>query len=550
MKDIEIHNENGILGAVFDETGLTSLVFDGVEVLRGLSAPVRDPSWGTMKEDGIATSLVKAGGGWLYTRTARLADGQARQEMTIRLESEGNGFSITARFRLQAEHGFATNRAGFCLLHPLAGLRGAPLHLKHPDGRKTATRFPALIAPAQPARDIAAMEHRIGAIACSYRFFGEVFEMEDQRNWSDASYKTYCRPLSLPVPVRLEAGERIEQEVTIMLSRETTSAAARSASHTPLAVKLPELLLIAEPGMLAPPPVKPSGWLLREGPDNPFSDEDLSAFVKLAGDTPFDLEYVTGNDPQAELSAFAERLSRLGLPPRHVIALPGAYLKSYQPEGPWPGPPTPEDAVNAAATAFPQARIGAGMLTLFTELNRCPPPQGLGDYVTYGTSAIVHAADTESVFQTLEALPDIFASARALAGQRPQRLGLVAIPMRSNPYGAGLADNPDGDPKTMAGLDKRHFTGEGAAFAACAVLLAAAGGIEAMALAAPCGPLGLHDASGRPTPLADLFENLSRFAGAETELVRHDGGAMTLSGPVGSLYADPTARHVTFTEDN
>nr|WP_272209755.1 hypothetical protein [Marinicella sp. W31]MDC2875582.1 hypothetical protein [Marinicella sp. W31] len=124
MKDIEIQHDNGNLSAVFSENGLTSLVLDGVEILRGLSAPIRDPSWGTMKEDGIATNLVKTGDGWLYTRTARLAEGEARQEMMIRLESDGNGFSVTARFSLQAERGFAANRAGFCLLHPLAGQRG------------------------------------------------------------------------------------------------------------------------------------------------------------------------------------------------------------------------------------------------------------------------------------------------------------------------------------------------------------------------------------------------------------------------------------------
>lgn len=29
-------------------------------------------------------------------------------------------------------------------------------------------------------------------------FEGDVFEMEDQRNWTDASYKTYCTPWGCP----------------------------------------------------------------------------------------------------------------------------------------------------------------------------------------------------------------------------------------------------------------------------------------------------------------------------------------------------------------
>ena len=47
------------------------------------------------------------------------------------------------------------------------------------------------------------------------RFGGELFEMEDQRNWTDASYKTYCTPLHLPYPVELAAGERVIQSVTL-----------------------------------------------------------------------------------------------------------------------------------------------------------------------------------------------------------------------------------------------------------------------------------------------------------------------------------------------
>ena len=35
---------------------------------------------------------------------------------------------------------------------------------------------------------------------------GDTFEMEDQRNWTDASYKTYVRPLALPWPYTLAGG--------------------------------------------------------------------------------------------------------------------------------------------------------------------------------------------------------------------------------------------------------------------------------------------------------------------------------------------------------
>ena len=38
------------------------------------------------------------------------------------------------------------------------------------------------------------------------RFEGDLWEMEDQRNWTDASYKTYSTPLRLPYPVEIQRG--------------------------------------------------------------------------------------------------------------------------------------------------------------------------------------------------------------------------------------------------------------------------------------------------------------------------------------------------------
>ena len=52
----------------------------------------------------------------------------------------------------------------------------------------------------EPARDPHAFAPG-AAVEC--RMEGDTFEMEDQRNWTDASYKTYVRPLALPWPYTL-----------------------------------------------------------------------------------------------------------------------------------------------------------------------------------------------------------------------------------------------------------------------------------------------------------------------------------------------------------
>ena len=56
------------------------------------------------------------------------------------------------------------------------------------------------------------------------RFEGDLFKMEDQRNWSDGSFKTYSTPLSAPRPKAAARGRPIRQSVHISLSRSRARA--------------------------------------------------------------------------------------------------------------------------------------------------------------------------------------------------------------------------------------------------------------------------------------------------------------------------------------
>ena len=101
-----------------------------------------------------------------------------------------------------ARHGQNTGdlkvRPGQNLLRLLvAGVAGTPLTVVRPDGASTLAEFPRMISPAQPVVDIAGLGYSVQGVNVTITFSGEIFEMEDQRNWTDASYKTYVRPLSL-----------------------------------------------------------------------------------------------------------------------------------------------------------------------------------------------------------------------------------------------------------------------------------------------------------------------------------------------------------------
>ncbi|MCJ8521048.1 hypothetical protein ABID21_004099 [Pseudorhizobium tarimense] len=474
---------------------LRCLTFDGVEILRGLNALLRDENWGVVETEVVLEEAI----GHSYRRRFRGKDAPVEGSFRVEMTDERE---LRAHFSLEAREAVFLNRAGFTLLHPIKGLAGSRLNLRHPGGGSTQTAFPLNVAAAQPAFNIAGMEHAIGALSVDVQFEGDVFEMEDQRNWSDASFKTYCRPLALPRPFVLERGQSVDQSIVIRISGEVAKVEASPRTEAER-VRLPQVLLAHDAGSL---PVSTAAPLLLRV----FSETTEDDFARIEGLPVGGVEVVFDaiSDLQATVSRLIEHYPQLD----RLTALPRLYLKSYQPEGPWPEGPRPSDALPVLRRLLPGVALGGGSLTHFTEANRCAPASD-ADFITFGNSAIVHAADDCSVTQTLEALPDIFTSAAALLPAKPLHLGLFSIAMRSNPYGDGLAANPQGRYMTMTNADPRQETEYAAAYAAAVLALAAKAGCASIALAMTSGPLA---AAG---PLASFLQFAQQSAGAMADVI-------------------------------
>ncbi len=192
-------------------------------------------------------------------------------------------------------------------------------------------------------------------------------------------------------------------------------------------------------------------------------------------------------------------VAAIGSPFQVVQLSPAADLKGTLPGSPWP-PAAPADALfKAARTAFPNARIGGGMFSFFTELNRKRPPLADIDLVGFTTSAIVHAGDDRTLMESLEALPFVAASAREIARDRPVIVGPSAIGMRMNPYGAAPIDNPRNIRQAMNEADPRQRGLLGAAFIVGYFARFARGGASAVAFGGTTGPNGVI-AAKQPGP--------------------------------------------------
>ena len=100
--------------------------------------------------------------------------------------------------------------------------------------------MPDLISPAQPIKDIAGLAFDIEGVKLDIAFFGEVFEMEDQRNWSDASFKTYCRPLVEPFAYTIPAGSTVRQEIRIKAEGRARTAPAPADAPVRIGAELAE----------------------------------------------------------------------------------------------------------------------------------------------------------------------------------------------------------------------------------------------------------------------------------------------------------------------
>ena len=181
----------------------------------------------------------------------------------------------------------------------------------------------------------------------------------------------------------------------------------------------------------------------------------------------------------------------LGHPFSTVMVSPAPDLKCTLPGSPWPPCPPLEACYQAARNAFPGARLGGGMFSFFTELNRKKPPLDLLDFVTFTTVAIFHAGDDRSAMEGLESLPYLAKTVRSFIEDKPYHVGPSAIGLRMNPYGEAPMPNPHNIRQAMNGMDPRQRGLFAAAWSVGFMARFAKGGASALTLGGGTGEFGI-----------------------------------------------------------
>lgn len=505
----------GPLSVVLEDGNLRTIRWHGTEAIRAVSYLVRDENWGTYAPalEGLNVAEEAAWFAVSYRGTCKASSGAVlRFEAKITGEASGRlVFDVSA----VPDADFSTNRTGFNILHPIVGVAGRPATVEHTDGTVERSEFPLLIDPAQPFMAMRRITHELApGVTASVLMEGDTFEMEDQRNWTDASYKTYVRPLALPWPYTLPAGETVRQTITITLEGVPESSGRDGVG--PMQVRVgaeagavhPSIGLVVTPEETAATlaalnhlkALSPRHLILSFDPLQGHGQAALDGFRQLLDAYPvpatLELTLPAKRAPADELAEAARMVEAAGLSLDAVAVSPAPDLKSTPPGSRWPDCPPLDEIYRAARNSFPGVRLGGGMFSYFTELNRKRVPADFLDFVTHSTAPIVHAADDESVTQTLEALPFNTQSVRAIFGDKPYRIGPSTIGMRHNPYGAALANSDGTVRKTMVSNDPRQrglFAGAwNVGYAAATV----SGRLEALTLGALTGPFGVVEGEG------------------------------------------------------
>jgi len=464
----------GAISCTFEGMALRWIKCGEVEVLRGIAFVVRDRDWGTYQPEVRLEAFADRPDGILLRLGARISEQEAALDCQIEVQLNEAGLSVSAH--ASAGGDFHTNRTGLVVLHP-ASAAGAAVRVSHGNGGVTTGRFPEKVSPHQPFFDIAAIEHDAApGLAVGITFTGDVFEMEDQRNWSDASFKTYSRPLALPYPYVIADGESVAQRVSVTIS-------SASKPKLPAWRKLPRIEPTAEAAGLMPrlgiggrlPDYRASG-AEREllGKLRPsllmLEAESLDA---LASESYREALQATGAKPaimlrptREVLAGLCEHLARAGL------ASPELALVTSDPA-----------VIEEARRLIPGARVGAGTDAFFAEFNRTPPPDA--DFLFWTVCPTVHAMDDASVMETLSVLGDQAATARARHPGAALWCGPVTFRMRFNPNATA-----PGAAEAAAGADARQRGLFAAAFALGQIAAWAAARLDTLVLYAPFGPRG------------------------------------------------------------
>jgi hypothetical protein len=474
------------------------------EILRGITAPVRDQFWGTVLPV-VSKVEVKNQGDHFSLSFEALC--QARDIDFLwhgTIQGSVNG-EIEYTFDGIARSTFQRNRIGFCVLHSPSAA-GKPWVIENIRGEKAKGHFPDFISPHQPAKEIREIAHELApGLWAHVRMEGDTFEMEDQRNWTDASFKTYCTPLELTYPVRVQSGTKVLQKITIRLE------GAVPKPETPTDGGNERTILTLAENQT---PLPRLGLHVSSQTDELSATErkrlkalnldHLRVDLALTNDYfPRQLRQATG-----QAKALGVKLQvglQLGQHPEAALDQLAAEVRSLRP------PISVWWIIEAEPALYQLARQRLGSLDRkaaiaaaheevnFVTLNRVRPDSDMLKVVAYGIVPQIHAFDNRSIMETLPIQAETVRSAREFIGTNPLMITPITLRLQT-------VAQPPLPGELPSSVDPRQPTLFAAAWTLGSIKYLAEAGVQSATYFETVGWKGIMESAGG-TPLPKKFSS-------------------------------------------
>ena len=357
----------------------------------------------------------------------RKGDIDFRWKGEIRGAADGQ---IAYRMSGRAHSTFMRNRIGFCVLHGSVATTGSDCEIQHVDGNCEKSTFPDHIAPHQPCMNVRAIRHLVApGTAARVICNGDTFETEDQRNWTDASFKTYCTPLALAFPVGVPEGTEISQSIHVSLERESASTvkqacSLRAGSAEPIPTRIGRAFWFPRIGLCVASHGKPLSPRQQQFLSDMKLDHLRVDLSLTANNLEGDLRAATVQANQLNTTLQVAITADESTPDGQLTRLRNLVQTMTAPVSMWlvydRNRSCTTDSTLGRLRAFledvtPDTSFATGTDANFAELNRGRPLTRCADWIGYSVNPQVHVFDDRSIMETLEAQGDTVRTARGFA---------------------------------------------------------------------------------------------------------------------------------------
>ncbi|MFJ4027577.1 hypothetical protein ACIPWF_10310 [Paenarthrobacter sp. NPDC089989] len=494
---------------------LAHISYAGQPVLRAIKAVVRDHNWGTVPPslDTVEVSQGDKGMDVRWSVTYAGAGIHYDGSLTAKFTTE----AVEVGFTGKAVQAFQSNRIGLVVLHPPTDA-GKDITVDHTDGSKENARFPVDISPHQPFMDIAALEWRDAGTGFRLSFSGDVFETEDQRNWTDASFKTYSTPLSRPFPRNIGAGDTVQQSIRLEASPLThptgahtyTTADGGYGDDKPHRIqvtlgssagRVPGLALAAASPQHTPAVIPGLEGLLVELVETPgvASVTDWAAKLRAAAD------YAAGCGAGLDIRVVSSTPART-IPDLAPFLPRTIRLAAFHPASHATDPDTWQEFTEMARAAGFTGSFLAGARSHFTELNRNSSRLPDGDALTFSITPQMHSTETAHIIDSVPMQALTAKNARRLGKGKPLHIGPVTLLPRFN----AVATSADASVALADELQNHPFT---AAWTVASIAALTLHGVESITYYTASGPAGATVVEGVLNPAGQVIKEIAGHRG-------------------------------------